>query len=145
MTLYKIKEIINKVFINETSNWIAQLIRYVFVGGGAFCVDYGLLYLCTDFGHVHYLLSATLSFIAGLIVNYVLSTKWIFTKSRISNSLIEFVIYAIIGVVGLVLNDLLMYIFTDRLYIHYLISKLITAVIVMGWNFIGRRTILFKS
>lgn len=139
------KEISKKVFINETTNWVFQLIRYVFVGGLAFIVDYGLLYIFTEYGHFHYLISATISFLAGLIINYIISTRWIFTKSKISNTSIEFMIYSIIGIVGLVLNDFLMYAFTEWIHIHYMISKLITAAIVMGWNFIGRRTILFNS
>ena len=140
-----LKGLSQKVFINETSNWMVQLIRYVFVGGFSFIVDYGLLYICTEYGGIHYLLSATISFLVGLIVNYILSTKWIFTKSKISNTVVEFTIYGIIGIIGLFINDLLMYFFTDLSHIHYMVSKLITATIVMGWNFIGRRTILFKN
>lgn len=133
------------MFFNETTNWKIQLFRYVFVGGFSFIVDYGLLFLLTDFFHLHYLISATISFIAGLVVNYLLSTKWIFRKSKLSNTTLEFLIYGIIGVVGLILNNILLYVFTDLLNIHYMISKLITAVIVMGWNFFGRRIILFKN
>lgn len=142
--MVKVKEVSHTVFINETSNWIVQLIRYIFVGGIAFFVDFGLLYVCTEYGGLYYLLSATISFIAGLIVNYFLSTKWIFTKSKISNSYLEFLIYGIIGVIGLLINDFVMYLFTDVVNIHYMVSKLITAIIVMGWNFIGRRSILFN-
>ena len=91
------------------------------------------------------LLSTTISFIAGLVVNYIICTKWIFRKSKISNTILEFIFYGIIGVVGLLLNDILMFVFTDMIQVHYMISKLITAVIVMGWNFIGRRTLLFKN
>ena len=123
---------------------MVQFMRYIFVGGFAFVVDYFLLYICTELGRLHYLLSATLSFVVGLIVNYILSTKWIFTKSKISSTTIEFFVYGIIGVIGLILTDILLYIFTDLMHIHYMISKIITAVIVMIWNFIGRRTILFK-
>ena len=84
--MVKLKGISQKIFINKTSNWMLQLFRYVFVGGFSFIVDYGLLYICTEYGGIHYLLSATISFLAGLIVNYILSTKWIFTKSKISNT-----------------------------------------------------------
>ena len=138
------KGLSRKLFFYETSNWMVQFMRYIFVGGFAFVVDYFLLYICTELGRLHYLLSATLSFVVGLIVNYILSTKWIFTKSKISSTTIEFFVYGIIGVIGLILTDILLYIFTDLMHIHYMISKIITAVIVMIWNFIGRRTILFK-
>ena len=129
----------------KTNNTWLQLFRYAIVGGISFVVDYGLLYVFTEWGHFHYLVSATLSFIAGLIVNYIISVKWIFTKSKLNSRSAEFTIYGIIGVVGLLLNNVLMYLFTDHLHVHYMISKLISAAIVLGWNFFGRRIILFKS
>lgn len=59
--------------------------------------------------------------------------------------MVEFTVYSIIGVIGLLINNFLLYFFTDYLHIHYMISKLITAILVMGWNFFGRKLILFKN
>ena len=133
------------LLITETSSGWIQLFRYLFVGGFSFLVDYGLLYILTEYAHLHYLFSATISFIAGLVTNYILSTHWIFRHSKLKSKTVEFIIFSIIGVVGLGLNNLLLYAFTDRLHIHYMLSKLITAAIVMLWNFFGRKLILFKE
>lgn len=139
------KRLIDLLFLNETDNWFIQLFRYCFVGGLAFVVDYGLLVLLTEVCGLHYLLSATISFIVGLIANYLLSTSWIFRKSKLDNKWAEFVVFAIIGVIGLGLNNLLLYLFTDIIHIHYMISKLITTGIVMIWNFGARKIILFTN
>ncbi len=136
---------ISKLLVNETNNWMAQLFRYVIVGGIAFVVDYGLLFVLTEYLHFHYLVSATISFIAGLIVNYAISTSWIFRHSKLENKWMEFLIYSLIGVVGLLVNNGMLYLLTDYLHIHYMFSKLITAAVVMVWNFVGRKVILFKS
>lgn len=138
-------DITEKIIFVETTDWKIQFFRYVIVGGFSFIIDYGLLYFLTEYANFHYILSATISFIAGLVVNYILSTKWIFRKSRLKNTALEFIIYGIIGIVGLILNNILLYAFTDFLHIYYMISKLIAAVLVMGWNFVGRRIILFKN
>lgn len=138
-------DFIKKLFVNETNNIITQLFRYGIVGGVSFIVDYGLLYVFTELFHFHYLISASLSFIAGLVVNYSISIRWIFKYSKLKNRSAEFTIYGIIGIVGLFLNNFLMYILTDFFHIHYMFSKLISATIVLGWNFIGRRVILFKN
>ena len=87
--------LIAKLLVNDTNNWLAQLFRYIIVGGIAFLVDYGLLFLLTEYFHFHYLLSATISFIAGLIVNYAISTRWIFRHSKLDNRLMEFIIYSL--------------------------------------------------
>lgn len=120
------------------------MFRYAIVGGVSFAVDYGFLYVLTECYGFHYLLSATISFIAGLAVNYLISIRWVFGKSKLSSRAAEFAVYGIIGVVGLLLNNLLLYLFTDHLHLHYMLSKLIAAAIVLAWNFLGRKIILFK-
>lgn len=138
------KRLIYRLLFSETDNWFFQMFRYAIVGGVSFAVDYGLLYVLTECYGFHYLLSATISFIAGLAVNYLISIRWVFGKSKLSSRAAEFVVYGIIGVVGLLLNNLLLYLFTDHLHLHYMLSKLIAAAIVLAWNFLGRKIILFK-
>lgn len=136
--------LINKIFLQPTNNSLIQLFRYCFVGGFAFIVDAGGLFVFTEYAGIYYLLSATISFILGLVVNYLLSTAWIFKKSKLSNRWTEFLIYSVIGVVGLGLNTLFLWLFTDCLHIYYMLSKIITAALVMLWNFFARKIILFK-
>ena len=136
--------LINKKFLQPTNNSLIQLFRYCFVGGFAFIVDAGGLFVLTEYAGIYYLLSATISFILGLVVNYLLSTAWIFKKSKLSNRWTEFLIYSVIGVVGLGLNTLFLWLFTDCLHIYYMLSKIITAALVMLWNFFARKIILFK-
>lgn len=139
-------ELVNRLFVTPTSNWMVQLFRYLFVGGLAFVVDYGLLFVLTEYAGLHYLASATIAFIAGLTVNYFLSTSWIFRSGAvIKNKVGEFVVFALIGVMGLVLTNVLLFLFTDVCGIHYMVSKLITTALVMLWNFFGRKLILFNE
>ena len=140
-----LNKLFNKIIHGDTNNWLIQLVRYVFVGGFAFLVDYGFLYALTEFFHLHYLASATISFLLGLLTNYILSTKWIFRHSKIQNKSIEFFFFAIIGIVGLVLNNLFLYMMTDGFHIHYMMSKIVVAAIVMFWNFAARKILLFKN
>ncbi len=139
-----LKELSNRLFVYKTDSLIIQLIRYTIVGGLAFAIDFGLLFILTEYIGLFYVLSATLSFIAGLLVNYFISTSWIF-KSVIKNKQIEFTLFALIGVIGLGLNDLLIWIFTEKFHLHYMFSKLVTAVLVYLWNFFGRKYFLFNK
>lgn len=141
----KFKKLQYILFIKPTNQVFLQLFRYTFVGGAAFLVDFGLLYFFTEVFHFHYLLSASLSFIAGLIVNYVISKLWVFQKSVIRNKGIEFLLFGMIGVVGLGFTDLFMWLFTDCLELYYMISKIITTAIVYFWNFFARKYLLFNK
>lgn len=133
------------LFKEKTNNTFIQFFRYCFVGGLAFLVDYGLLYLLSDKVGLHYLLSASIAFIAGLVVNYLISTFWVFSESKYEDKRKEFAIFAIIGVIGLGLTEGLMWLFTDLAGLHYMLSKLITAALVLLWNFIARKLILFTK
>ena len=130
--------------MSRESGWLIQFLRYTVVGGLSFVVDYGLLYVLTEWCGLYYILSATLSFAAGLTVNYLLSIKWVFRRSVLNNRMAEFAVFGIIGVAGLLLNNGLLYVFTEWCGLHYLLSKLFSAAIVLCWNFAGRKIVLFR-
>lgn len=135
---------LKQLFLYSTNNTFLQFFRYLFVGGFAFVFDFGFLYILTEYAHLHYLLSAILSFTSGLIINYLLSTLWVFSKNTVKNKKMEFLIFTLIGLVGLVFNTLFLWIFTDLLEFYYLVSKVITTILVYFWNFFARKYILFN-
>nr|WP_239058232.1 GtrA family protein [Bacteroides sp. 214] len=122
-----------------------QLVRYTFVGGFAFIIDFSLLWFFTEICHLHYLISATLSFLAGLITNFILSTKWVFNNSKVANKKLEFLLFGLIGAVGLGLNDLFMWLLTEYGNAHYLVSKIGVVFVVYLWNFFARKYLLYKN
>lgn len=137
-------DLFHKLFYGSTDKLLVQFVRYFFVGGFAFVVDFGLLYILTEYAGLHYLLSATLSFIAGLLVNYIISCLWVFNGSKFKNRLVEFLFFAAIGVVGLALNDTLIWLFTDCIGTHYMFSKIVAAAMVYLWNFFARKYLVFR-
>ena len=140
----KVTDLFHKLFYGSTDKLLVQFVRYFFVGGFAFVVDFGLLYILTEYAGLHYLLSATLSFIAGLLVNYIISCLWVFNGSKFKNRLVEFLFFAAIGVVGLALNDTLIWLFTDCIGTHYMFSKIVAASMVYLWNFFARKYLVFR-
>jgi len=139
------KKLIEILFTGKTNQVLIQLFRYTFVGCFAFLVDFGLLFFLKEYCGLHYLLSASLSFIIGLCVNYFISIYWVFTSPENKNRKLEFFYFGLIGVVGLGLNDLFMWLFTDKVAFHYLVSKIATAVLVYLWNFFARKYLLFNE
>lgn len=131
--------------ILHSQETIYQLIRYTFVGGVAFVVDYGLLFCLTEFAGLHYLWSAAVAFVAGLAVNYTLSLLLVFTTHRLQNAWIEFAIFALIGVVGLGLNEGIIYVVADILGAHYMLAKIVSTILVFFWNFFARKLTLFQK
>lgn len=140
------RELFDKLFLRKAANIWVELLRYLFVGGSAFVVDYGLLYLLVEFAQVHYLSAAAIAFVAGLTVNYMLSITWVFSSDANSFSRkAEFTIFAVIGVVGLGLNEAIMWVMTDKVGCYVMVSKLVSTAVVFGWNFGARKFILFRN
>lgn len=146
---------IKGLFVGDTSSTFVQFFRYCFVGGLAFVVDYGLMVLLEKGTGMHAVVAATISFVVGLAANYILSTFWIFKKSKIDNKLAEFLIFAVIGVIGLLINAGIIWFFQDYLSQiitvgwlpkenYFMVGKLLSTVIVFLWNFFARKIILFK-
>ena len=122
-----------------------ELLRYFVVGGLAFGVDYGSLWLLTEVCGLHYLWSAAIAFLLGLTCNYLLSTHWVFDDRRLENRRVEFLVFALIGIIGLGLNELFLYVGSDLLHVHYMIAKLVSTGLVFLWNFFARKIILFSK
>ncbi|HBG40839.1 MAG TPA: GtrA family protein [Porphyromonadaceae bacterium] len=136
-------KLLHKLLHEPSDNVFIQLFRYGFVGGTAFVVDFSVLYVLTRFAGLYYLLSAGIAFIIGLAVNYLLSISWVFNRRKVNNRFSELFIFTVIGIVGLLLTSLLMWLFTEQAGLFYLISKIITTAIVLIWNFTARKLILF--
>ena len=131
------------LIIHKSDNPISQFIRYLFAGGSAFIVDFGALYILTEFFGIYYLVSGILSFILGILTNYIISIKWVFSKRKY-NKTKERSYFLLIGITGLLLSGIFIWIFTDILAIYYLVSKIITTLIVFLWNFFAKKLILFN-
>ncbi len=133
---------IRALFIDETNNTLIQFLRYIFVGGMAFIADAGMLWLISL--AAHYLIAAAAGFVFGLVVNFALSKLFIFKSSDI-NAAAEFAAYAVIGIIGLGITELMMYLLTSKAGIYYMLSKIITAAVVLIWNFAARKIVLYRN
>ena len=121
-----------------------QFIRYAVVGAIAAAADLAVFYVVNGVYGRHYLIAQTAAFMVGLAVNYTLSVAWVFRSSgRVPR---EALLFTAIGVGGLLLSYLLLWLLIDVLSVRLLrnlVAKAITACIVLAWNFFMRRRFAF--
>ena len=128
---------------------LLEFFRYILVGGSAFLIDIAVMFIFKEFifqGHFLYL-AVFLGYMAGLVYNFYFSCKYVFENgfNKIKDKEIKsFVIFTIIGIIGLGLTELLMRVFVEFAGIYYVVSKVLTGIIVMFWNYIARKIIIFK-
>lgn len=136
---------LKKILGAPSANGLVQLIRYVFVGGMAFIVDYGALYLLAHFAGLHYLLAASLSYLLGMVCNYLISVKWVFDFRREKQWQREFVIFFLIGIAGLILNGLAISLLVESFGLAYMVAKPLAAALILFFNFGARKVLLFSA
>ncbi len=125
------------------SKLFKQLFRFGIVGFTAFLIDAGLLYVLTEYLHIYYLISSVISFIVSLIYNYILSIFWVFDVKK-KQTYKEVLLFTILSVIGLGVNQLVMYIGVDLLNVYYMLCKIISTIIVMVYNFVTRKIFIEK-
>lgn len=123
---------------------LAEMIRYGLVSVIALVVDYATLYICWHLLGWHYLTAATLAFALGIVANYICSRIWVFDETK-HHRWIELAIFLAVGVTGLGLNNLIMYLAHDHFGVHVMVSKLISTAIVFFWNFLLRRFLIYTG
>ena len=122
----------------------AQIGRFVIVGAGTVCVDYGVLYLMTSRMHVSYLISTAVAFMIASTLNYVLSVRWVFESGKLSR-VFEFSFFVATSLVGLLLNQLCMWLLVFVGGLNYLFAKAISIGVVTVWNFVSKKKLVFLN
>lgn len=131
---------------------IKEFLRYAVVGGISFLADFGTLTLFEELIFKRQtawqiFVGTAAGFVVGLAVNYILSLVFVFRSEdnkRSGKSVKEFIVFALVGVIGLGITEGLMHLGVNVLHFHYMITKIVTAGIVLVWNYLGRKILIFN-
>jgi putative flippase GtrA len=141
----------------KTNKLIREFLRYAVVGGIAFLFDAGALAFCREIifkgsgSEAVMAISVAAGFIVGLVVNYILSILVVFKtaeQQKKGKTVKAFLIFAVIGLIGLGLTELGMYLgvkIVGSTGLWYLLVKCFVAGAVLVWNYIGRKIFVFKG
>ena len=150
-----------------------EIFRFLIVGGIATVVDYAVFWIFdglvfplfipkTKFWQVFALtVSTALGFCAGLLVNWILSVKYVYKQvsdPEKAQSKKSFVTFTIIGIIGLIITEVGVLGFVAvfppiKIFGTYelvgtswekWLAKVIMTCIVLAWNYIGRKLLIFK-
>ncbi len=137
---------------------LAQIFKFAIVGGISFVVDF-LVYtiMCNVLG-IHYIIAGVSGFTVSVIVNYILSMRFVFVSKEDMRKDKEFVIFVVLSLIGMLLNSVILYICIDLIYMNWLwlnqlitikwmniVAKVVATGIVMVYNFVTRKIFLEKK
>lgn len=122
-----------------------ELVGYAAASAAALAVDMGLLQALTSVLEWHYLPASAASFTAGGVVAYFLSVRLAFRFHKLASRNVELASFVALGLVGLLVNSLVMWSAVTRLGLPVIGSKSCAAVCTFTVNFLSRRQLLFAS
>lgn len=139
---------------------LKEIGRYLIVGGLATLFDYGAFalfrYVVLPKTELWLYVSTAIGFLVGLTFNYIFSILFVFQnvadpdKGKKATS---FLLFAVIGLIGMGLTELGMWFSVitrfhigDAIYqIPEMVMKVIMTGIVLVWNYIARKLLIFKA
>jgi len=119
--------------------------KYAAASAVALGADYAVLLCLTRFAGWHYLWANAVSFLTGAIIAYVLSVRFVFSAHRLHSRQLEIIGFVLIGLVGLAVSELVLFITVGRLGIDLVIAKALAAGCSFIANFALRRQLLFRA
>ena len=122
-----------------------NLLKYGVVGGIAAVVDMSALYIWSVVFGFNYIIGTIIGFMAGLAINYLLSSKFVFIKKNTCNKSLEFIGHAVVGCIGLVHSVILMKAAVEGMGLPIMVSKCAVIIIVFFWNYYGRKYMYGKD
>lgn len=133
---------LNKLLKNQN---LRDLFSYLIVGGIATLVEWIFFYIFSYSLHINYLLATTIAFAISTAANWLAGRLLTFRHAEKQPILKELgKIYAV-AIIGLGLNLLLMYLLVQMVAVPKMAAKMITTVLVFGWNFIIRKIWIYKG
>lgn len=145
----------------------AQIMKFGVVGVVCFGIDYiiglSVMKMIVKLGgdplfELASMAGSALGFTVSVIINYILSFKFVFERKEGLGRREEFAVFLILSVVGLGLNQLIIWVCVGPVYggiaflqkilnydLAYTGAKVIATAIVMVYNFVTRKIFLEKK
>ena len=111
-----------------------QFIKFCVVGGTGVVVNFGITFLFKEKLKLNKYIANSLGFMAAASTNYLLNRWWTF-RSHDPEVAQQYVQFVGISAIGLILNNIIIYLLNDKARLNFYLSKLIAIGLVTLWNF----------
>lgn len=113
---------------------IRQFIKFCVVGATGMIVDFGITYLLKEIVRVNKYVANSIGFVCAATSNWFLNRVWTFqsTDPQIAR---QYLVFVGISLIGLVINNAVIWLLNDRMKLNFYLSKLIAIGVVTFWNF----------
>ncbi len=122
---------------------VLKFIKFCFVGLNGMVIDFSITWLLKEKIRINKYIANSTGFVLAASSNYILNRFWTF-QSKSSHIATEYFSFIFISIIGLALNNLILYFLTDRMKSNFYFSKLMAIGVVTFWNFAMNFLITFR-
>lgn len=122
-----------------------KIVRYFFVGGISAVIDISLFAIFASYLKFPWAIVSMITFIIATLVNYFLSIRFVFKSGSKYKKQHEILGVFIISTLALLLNQMFLYLFIEKMNVHLVISKCLTTGMLFLWNYFGRKRFIFSA
>jgi putative flippase GtrA len=121
-----------------------RFIKYIFVGGGAFLIEFLSFCLLYYVSHISLNIANMMSFITGLLTSFLLNRSWTFAGNQNYNRAphIQLGMYGTLAGINLLVVLFLVH-FLVAVGLTAALSKLVAIGVISIWNFLAYKQIIF--
>ena len=120
-----------------------KFIKFGIVGVSGVVVDFGVTWLLKEQLRLNKYIANSAGFTFAVLSNYVLNRIWTF-HSADPNVGAQFAKFTIVALIGLGMNNAIIFLLTERKGVKFYPAKLIATGVVMLWNFGANYMFTFK-
>lgn len=113
---------------------IGRLLKFCVVGFSGMIVDFFFTWLCKEKIKWNKYISNSIGFVLAATNNYIWNRLWTF-QSQGTEIVREYSSFFIISLVGLGINNAVIYLLHDRLKWNFYLAKILAIGVVTLWNF----------
>ncbi len=131
-----------KSIILELYRRFRNLILYGIIGCCSSGLDFLLFTLFVSVLEWHYIPSNCISILAGITTSFTLNRNYNFKVKDKTRK--RFGIFLVVGLSGMVLSNIILWICIEQMHINAIISKFLSIVLVVFFQFLINKYVTFK-
>jgi putative flippase GtrA len=122
----------------------SPMLKYLVVGSAAFVIDFSLTAIAAEF--MPLLLANTLGFLVANFANFAAAHRWVFGgRHGFRNLWQAYVAVLAISLVGLAINDAVVWTGVELLDFHLLSAKVAATIAGLVWNYLARTKFVYQN
>jgi putative flippase GtrA len=122
-----------------------KILTYFLVGSISAVIDISLFAIFAGYLKFPWAMVSVITFIIATLVNYFLSIRFVFKSGLRYKKHHEILGVFIVSALALLLNQMFLYLFIEKMNIHIITSKCLSTSLLFLWNYYGRKRLIFHT